>query len=497
MDDLVHSPAAPWLGLDSAAPPGTTPGGAGPRRRIAIIGGGLTGLVAAYRLSRDPALAVTLLEGKDRLGGAIWTQSRDGFLLEGGADSFITNKPWAVELCRELGLELIGTVPHPRKSFVLSRGKLAPVPSGFALMAPNRLGPLLASPILSWKGKFRVLLDLVLPRRTEPGDESLASFVRRRLGREALDRLVQPLVGGIYTADPNELSLAATLPQFLEMEREHGSLIRAGLRRRKKGDEEASGARYGLFATPTGGMGTLIAALAQALPAGTIRAGTPVRRVAAGSGAAPWRLELLDGPPLEADAVLVATEPHAAARLADGFDTDLATQLRGIPHASSTIVSFGYKRDQIAHPLDGFGLVVPAIEERRILAISFTSVKFPTRAPSDSVLMRVFVGGATQPDLFELDDEATVRLAREEIEPLLGIKGEPILVEISRHPRAMPQYTLGHRDRVTAIRERESRHSGFFLAGNAYDGVGVPDCVRAGNLAAERTRKLLAAPITA
>lgn len=497
-DDLVRSPAMPWLGLDPAPPGAANPAPAapGPNLRAVIIGGGLTGLVAAYRLTREPGVSVTLLEGKDRLGGAIWSQRRDGFLVEGGADSFITNKPWAVELCRELGLELIGTAEHPRKSFVLSRGRLAPVPDGFALMAPNRLGPLLSSPILSWKGKLRVLLDLVLPRRAESGDESLASFVRRRLGREALDRLVQPLVGGIYTADPNELSLAATLPQFLEMEREHGSLIRAALRKRRKGAaEEASGARYGLFATPVGGMGSLISALAQALPAGTIRAGTPVRRVAAGEpGGARWRVELLDGPPLEADAVLVATEPHAAARLADGFDEDLAAKLRGIPHASSAIVCFGYRREQVAHPLDGFGVVIPAIEGRRILAASFTSVKLPSRAPEGSVLMRIFVGGAMQPELFELDDEAIVRLAREEIEPLLGIKGGPTLVEVSRHPRAMPQYTLGHRDRVAAIRDREARHSGFVLAGNAYDGVGVPDCVRAGNLAAIRVRQLLGAP---
>jgi len=439
---------------------------------------------------------VVVLEARDRIGGAIWTDRRDGFLLEGGADSFITNKPWAVDLCRELGLgdSLIGTDDRNRRSFVVKGGKLLPVPEGFVLMAPGRLGPLLASPILSARGKLRVLMDLVIPRKSDDSDESLAAFVRRRLGREALDRLVQPLVGGIYTADPADLSLRATLPQFPAMEREHGSLIRAARRQARSAERSASGARYGLFASLAGGMDSLPNALAASLPPRTIRTNAAVRRIGRSDPSQPWRLELLDGPPIEAGTVILTTEAHASARLLDGVDPELALQLRSIPYASSAIVTVAYRRDRVAHPLDGFGAVVPAIEGRSILAVSFLSVKFPSRAPAGTALMRAFVGGATQPALFNLDDAELKTLVRAELADLLGASGEPLLIEVARHPRAMPQYTLGHLDRVAAIRQRAERHPGLILAGNAFHGVGIPDCVRSGQDAAEATLRALADP---
>ena len=459
--------------------------------RVVVIGGGLTGLVAARRLvvraqaQRRP-LDVVLIEAKPRVGGAIWTDRRDGFLLEGGADSFITNKPAGVELCRELGLDgsLIGTDSSRRRSFVVRNGRLLPVPEGFVLMAPSRLGPILTSPILSWRGKLRLLMERFVPRKRDGSDESLASFVKRRLGREALDRLVQPLVGGIYTADPNDLSIRATLPQFPAMERDHGSLIRAS-RARPKADRDASGARYGLFVTPADGMEALPKALAASLPAGTIRLDCPVRRIMRPDPLGPWRIELLDGPPIDASAVLLATEAHASARLVDGFDPDLALHLRSIPYASSAIATVAYRRDAIAHPLDGFGAVVPSAEGRSILAVSFSSIKFPNRAPADSVLLRVFVGGATQPELFDLDDAAIAALVRRELGELLGAAGEPLFLEVARHPRGMPQYTLGHLDRVAAIRRLQSLHPGLYLCGNAFDGVGIPDCIRSAQSSAD------------
>ena len=434
------------------------------RDRVVVIGAGLTGLAAAHRLVarsqvyRRP-LEVIVLEARDRIGGAIWTDRADGFTIEGGADSFITNKPWALDLCRELGLsdQIIGTDDRNRRSFVVRNGKLLPVPEGFVLMTPGRLLPLLASPILSVRGKLRMLLDLVLPRKADDSDESLAAFVRRRMGREALDRLVQPLVGGIYTADPTDLSLKATLPQFPAMEREHRSLILGAIRQARQNrsaERSASGARYGLFASLAGGMDTLPNALAAALPHWTIRTGTAVRRVSRPDPGKPWRIELLDGPPIEAGGVVLTTEAHSSARLIDGFDPELALQLRSIPYASSAIVTVAYRRDQLSHPLDGFGAVVPAIEGRSILAMSFLSVKFPRRAPAGSALLRVFVGGAMQPELFELDDEELKTLVRGELAELLGARGEPILIDVARHARAMPQYTLGHLDRVAAIRQR-------------------------------------------
>jgi oxygen-dependent protoporphyrinogen oxidase len=241
-------------------------------------------------------------------------------------------------------------------------------------------------------------------------------------------------------------------------------------------------------------MDTLPRALASALPPGTVRTGTAVRRICRPDPGAPWRVELLNGPAIEAGAVVVTTEAHAAARLLDGFDGELALHLRSIPYASSVVVNIAYRRDQVAHPLDGFGAVVPSLEGRSILAISFVSVKFPGRAPAGTVLMRAFLGGATQPELFEKDDAAIVALVRTELAELLGANGDPILQQVARHPRAMPQYTLGHLDRVAKIRERAARHWRLALAGNAYDGVGIPDCIRSGQEAADATLAALADP---
>ncbi len=481
-------------------------GDPGKSDRVIVIGGGLSGLAAAHRIhERSRALRrsidLTVLEAKDRVGGVISTERFDGFTLEGGPDSFITNKPWGLDLCERLGLadRLIETDASHRRSFVVRKGRLVPVPEGFVLMAPRRLAPLLMTPILSWRGKLRMLMDLFIPRRDDEVEESLAGFVRRRLGREALDRLVQPLVAGIYTADPSNLSLKATLPQFLAMEREHRSLILAGLREARGGgqrhiEREASGARYGMFVTLEDGMDGLPRALAATLPSGAVRLNSTVRRILRNDPVSPWLVEPLDGPPIEADAVVLTTEAHATARLIDAQDPGLALQLRAIPYASSVIVNVAYRRDQIKHPLDGFGVVVPAIEGRPILAVSFLSVKFPGRAPAGTVLLRVFIGGATQPELFDLDDSAIGDLVNSQLGDLIGASGEPVFRRIWRHPRSMPQYILGHLDRVEAIRRKMSRHPRLYLTGIAFDGVGIPDCIHAAEMTAEAVLDALAKP---
>jgi oxygen-dependent protoporphyrinogen oxidase len=481
-------------------------GDPGKPERVIVIGGGLSGLAAAHRIHERArtlrrSIELTVLETKERLGGVIATDRFDGFTLEGGPDSFITNKPWGIELCERLGLgdQLIETDPSHRRSFVVRNGRLMPVPDGFVLMAPYRLAPILTTPILSWRGKLRMLMDLFIPRRDDEAEESLAAFVRRRLGREALDRLVQPLVAGIYTADPSDLSLKAALPQFLAMERDHGSLIRAAWREsRRRGPRhlalQASGARYGMFVTLAQGMDALPRALAAALPQGSVRRNTAVRRISRNGPVSPWLVELLDGPPLEADAVILATEAHAAARLLDAQDPSLALQLRAIPYASSIIVNVAYRRDQIQHPLDGFGAVVPAIEGRSILAVSFLSVKFPDRAPAGTVLLRVFIGGATHPEQFDRDDAAIGDLVRRELGDLIGASGDPLFLRIGRHPRSMPQYVLGHLDRIAAIRLRLARYPRLYLAGIAYDGVGIPDCIHAAETTADALLEALANP---
>jgi oxygen-dependent protoporphyrinogen oxidase len=472
-----------------------------------VIGGGLSGLAAAHRIHerRDSLrrpLEIVVLEAKDRLGGVISTDRADGFTIERGPDSFITNKPWGIDVCQRLGLsgQLIETDPSHRRSFVVRKGQLAPVPEGFVLMAPHRIVPILTTPVLSWRGKLRVLMELVVPRREQVAEESLASFVRRRLGKEALERLVQPLVGGIYTGDPNDLSLKATLPQYLAMEREHGSLIRAAWRQRSfHGDQVrlASGARFGMFVSLADGMDALPRALTNALPASSVRTSTAVRRLSRNGSSSPWLVELLDGPPLEADVVIITTEAHAIARMIDAQDPSLALQLRAIPYASSVIVNVAYRRDQVQHPLDGFGAVVPAVEGRSILAVSFSSTKFPCRAPAGTALLRVFIGGATQPELFDLDDDSLIDLVARELGDLIGVQGKPLLVQIARHPRAMPQYILGHLERVEAIRRRLARHPRLFLTGIAFDGVGIPDCVHAAEATADAVIDCLANPAIA
>jgi oxygen-dependent protoporphyrinogen oxidase len=460
--------------------------------RVVVVGGGIAGLAAAHRLielARDArrSLDLVVVEAADRLGGTIRTERADGFLLEAGPDSFISEKPWALALVERIGLgsRLCRTDDRFRRTYVVRGGRLRPLPEGFLLMAPTRAWPVLASGVFSWRGKLRLGLDLLLPRRPAAGDESLGSFVRRRLGREALERVVQPLVGGIYTADPDRLSLAATMPRFLALEREHRSLI-LGLRRGSRGGAatRASGARWSLFVTLAGGMEELVAALAARLPAGAVRFGASVTAVApVPSG---WHVQLADQAPLEAHGVVLAGPAHAMGPLVGEVDPPLAHLLTGIRYASAATVALAYPRAAIRHPLDGFGFVVPRVERRQILACTFSSVKYAGRAPDGLVLLRVFIGGALQADLLAQEDRALLALAEAEVASLLGITGDPILSRVWRHPRAMPQYDVGHLDRVTAIEARLESLPGLALAGGAYRGVGIADCVHSGEAAAER-----------
>ncbi len=465
--------------------------------RIVVVGGGIAGLAAAHRLvelARDEgrALDLVLLEAADRLGGTIRTERVDGFLLEAGPDSFISEKPWALALAERIGLgtRLRRTDDRFRRTYVVRGGRLLPLPEGFLLLAPTRAWPVLASRVFSWRGKLRLGLDLVLPRGLAAGDESLGSFVRRRLGREALERVAQPLVGGIYSADPDRLSLAATMPRFLALEREHRSLI-LGLRRTARRGETAgaSGARWSLFVTLAGGMEELVDALAARLPAGAARLSTPVAALAPATNG--WRVELRDGPPLHADGVVLTGPAPAMAALVSGADRPLAGLLGGIACASSATVALAYPRTAIRHPLDGFGFVVPRVEGRAILACTFSSVKYPGRAPDGFALLRVFVGGAMQAGLLAREDRALLQLAHDDVASLLGITGDPVVSRVWRHPGTMPQYDVGHLDRVAAIESRLETLPGLALAGGAYRGVGIADCVRSGEAAAERLNSSL------
>lgn len=476
------------------------------RRRLVVIGGGITGLAAANRaIERGGSeIEVVLLEASSRLGGVIATEHRGPFVLEGGPDSFISEKPEAIALCRRIGLEdqLLPTNDANRRTLIVSGGKLIPLPDGFQLLGPTRILPFLLSPVLSWRGKLAAAKDLLLPRGGPPpgGDESLASFVRRRLGGEVLERLAQPLVGGIYTADAATLSLASTMPRFLELERSHRSVI-LGLRAQAQPAGTAaasgtSGARFGLFVTLRDGMSTLVSALAARLPQGTVRLNAAVRAVGPvatpADGAPRWCVTLASGEEIIADAVVVASPAPVAGRLLQDADPALGGILQGVKCASSAVITLAFRRDQVPNPPRAFGFVVPGPENRRVIAGSFTDVKYAGRAPADSVLLRLFAGGALQSWQFALDDEALVRAARDELSELLGIAAEPVLTWVQRWPESMPQYQVGHAGRIAEAEHRAAAMPGLALAGNAYHGVGLADCVRSGEAAADTMTRFLA-----
>ncbi|MCG8583387.1 MAG: protoporphyrinogen oxidase, partial [Pirellulales bacterium] len=322
-------------------------------------------------------------------------------------------------------------------------------------------------------------------------EESLTQFAIRRLGRQGFERIVQPLVGGIYTADPDKLSVAATMPRFVDMEREHGSLTRGIKKSSQKKAAEHSGARYSMFVAPKDGMSSLVAALAARLPAGCVQLESPVEHIQRLDDGR-WRLRHARGEYRQSqvhdyDAIILASPVRHTARLLESVDAEIAGKLASIESASSAVVTFGYRRDRIGHPLDGFGFVVPAIERRRILAGSFASNKFPGRAPDGCVSIRVFLGGALQSELLDRDDAELVRIAREELGDLIGAEGDPMFGTVTRWPDAMPQYHVGHGSLIQSVRQRVSELPGLELAGNVFSGVGVPNCIDSGEKAAEAT----------
>ncbi|HOW70939.1 MAG TPA: protoporphyrinogen oxidase [Phycisphaerae bacterium] len=465
-------------------------------KRVIVVGGGIAGLAAAHRVVeraeqvRRP-VHITLLESTGRLGGSIVTHRRDGFLVEGGPDSFITQKPWAIALCKRLGIDsqIIPTDADRRRVYVVRRGRLFPIPEGFLLLAPTRIMPFVTSRLFSWPGKIRMGLDVILPAKKRPpdGDESLADFVRRRFGREALERIAQPLVGGIYTADPEALSLRTTMPRFLELEDRYRSVIlgmRAGRKATAARGRGDSGARYSMFVSFDEGMATLTDTLIGRLPPETARTRTAVDKVE--RTGLQWRVLVADGSTETADAVILACPSHASAKIVEGIDPMLGKELEAIKYASSATMTMAFRRDRIRHPLDGFGFVVPSVENRSMIAGTFGSIKFAGRAPNGWVLMRTFLGGAIQPHIYEMEDKELRRAVLKDLAELIGAEGEPRFTEIHRWPLSMPQYPVGHLERVKRIEQRLAGLPGLAVAGNAFGGVGIPDCVQSGEQAANR-----------
>jgi oxygen-dependent protoporphyrinogen oxidase len=471
---------------------------------IAILGGGISGLASAWHL-RERAralgkpLTITLFEAAPRLGGVIRTSVENDCVLEHGPDSIIRIKPAGLALIRALGLEsqIQDTRAEARHSFIARGNRLLPVPEGLYLLAPGRIWPFVRSPLISWPGKLRMLADLVIPRRDPKlGEESLAAFVRRRLGHEALERIAQPMVGGIYTADPEQLSLAATMPQFLDLERDYRSLI-LGLRARSKQQQaaaSAAGPRYGLFMSLQGGLETLITTLVERLqqpdPLVQVRLVTGQRIDHAVQRDGGYDLlESVDGGAQQihhADQLVVALPAHAAHHVLRTVDLVLASRLATVPYAGVATVNLAFPESAIPPVPEAAGFVVPAIEKRTVIACTFAHRKYADRAPQGTALLRAFVGGALHESVLDQDDATIIAAVRRDLQALTGIAAEPLFAHVHRWPKAMAQHVIGHRDMLSFLRAREATIPGLALVGNGYEGVGIPDLIAQAERAANR-----------
>lgn len=466
-------------------------GGAARPRRVVVVGAGITGLVAARALlrggeERRAPVEVKVLEASPRIGGKVRTETVGGSLVEAGPDSFVTLKPEMLELVRELGLEgdLIGTGPDATVS-VLRGGRLLPLPAGLRLVSPTRLLPFLASPLMSWRGKLRLAAEPLVPKRRGGGDESLADFTRRRMGAEALDALVAPMLAGIYAGDPEKMSVASAFPQLLELERRGG--VARGLWSLRPAPA-ARGKGFSTFMTLKGGLSRAVEALARALPPGAVVTDCPVSAVRRAGGR--WRVESAREA-FEADAVVVAAPAPQAASLLEGLDPELAERLREIPFSSTATVSLVYDAASLRRRPRGFGFLVARGERSPLAGATFSSAKFPERHPAGRFVVRAFLGGAGR----EADAEAAVTRvetrAREELARVLGWgKAEPEAAKATRWIKANPQYDVGHGRRLSRLESCLKGHPGLVLAGASYRGVGLPDCVRSGRLAAEMASSL-------
>jgi oxygen-dependent protoporphyrinogen oxidase len=481
--------------------------------RIGIVGGGLSGLTAAFYARRlVPNCDVCVVESGERIGGTIRTERIDGYLLEHGADMFATQPPAALQLCQDLGIDqrLISPQSGARGAAIVSSGRLVKIPDGFVLMRPTRMASMIATPLLSVAGKFRLLCEGCIGQRKDQTDESIASFVSRRLGPEVLRRIVQPLVGGIYVGDCEKLSMAATMGQFQNMEREDGSLWAATMRRRRQGidttERNSAGARYEQFRSFPGGIEELLNALAASLTAGSIHTGravtglqfaaTPETHDCNGQdsggqdriGQPSSRRWIMKGCEDlgRFDQVIVAVPAAASARLIGDVAPDAARWASTIQAASSAVVALGVKQSDIARPIDIAGFVVPEIENRRILAASFTSDKFAGRAPEGEKLIRVFFGGCLQPEVLRHSDDELVEIARQELAELIGLGGTPKLVRVIRWNEAMPQYHVGHNDRIAEMEAALKTVPGLHVIGNSFRGVGIAPTVAAARAAVQQ-----------
>ncbi len=471
--------------------------------KVIIIGGGIAGLAAAVHLkagakAHNKSVEVLVLEKNGRLGGKILTEKHNEFLIEGGPDSFLPEKIWSVNLARHLGLEpeMLPSNDDFKGTFIYSRNKLHSLPEGVMLMVPTSFWPMAKSSLISWSGKLRMGMEIFVPKRKVMEDESLASFVTRRLGRECLEKIAEPLVAGIHTSNPDNMSVLATFPRFVQMEQKSGSLILGMLAALKlrthathNGPPPKTNAPKLTFSMSfRNGMQTLAHACVDYVGADSMRMNAPVKAVEPkGKG---YAVVLESGETLEADHVMIASAAYDAAAMIKGFDETLAAQMNKIEWSSSATVSIAFRKEDVSVPLNGFGFIVPRIEGKRVNAATYSSIKWLHRAPEDKVLVRVFVGGGHHEELVrDLDDSGMVRMVQEELDGILGIKAAAQFSKVYRWPKGMPKYTVGHLGRISMIDRTLASHPGLHLIGCSYKGIGIGDCVHEAQIAAEKILK--------
>ena len=479
-------------------------------RSVVIVGGGISGLSTAFALleqaaAADLALTCTVLDAAPVWGGKILTHRVGQLVMEAGPDSFLSQKPWGMELCRRLGLadQLINTNPVEKKASVLRGGQLHELPEGLVTFTPTQLGPFFRSGLLSWVDLARMGCDVLIPPRRSTDDESLASFFRRRFGRHACERVMEPLMAGIYAGDAEQMSLRATFPRFYELEQAHGSVMRGMMAARRARAQKVSGGgpRHTMFVTLKNGLADLVAGLTTQIQqaGGVLKVGVQAEALRVRSHqAGRWMYDVIctDGTALSAEALVLATPAYVSAELVRPLTPMAAGLMDLIPYASTATISLIYPVEAVENRLQGFGFVVPRIEGRDLIAATWTSLKWPHRAPPEDVSVRCYLGGVGGEAILQRDDEALVQCVREELASIVGLQATPHYVEVNRWNRAMPQYTLGHLDRLAQLEAALSRFGGLAVTGAGYRGVGLPDCIRDGaETAAKLLRYIQAAPV--
>lgn len=474
-------------------------------KKVVIIGGGITGLTAAYTIhqarQKGEQIDYLLVEKETRLGGKIVTETIDGFVVEGGPDCFLAEKPSALQLSSQIGIEdrLLPSNENSAGTYIFCDGKLQKLPDGLMLLVPNKILPFVVSPLISWPGKFRMALDFFLPKKKEDTDETLAGFVNRRMGKEALDKIAEPMIGGIHGGDPDTMSLKASFPRFLKMEQDYGGLALAMLagrwkmaqmkRKAKANPQPAGKLKKTYFMSYKNGMAELIKGIADQLEPGKVLIGNEVTKIEkkVSEGKNSYVVYINGMEPVESDAVIMAAPSNVTSELFASIDGIIAINLGLIPMASSASISLAYKKSDITKELEAFGFVIPYVEGRKINAVTYTSIKWDHRVPNDEyILIRSFVGKPRNQGPAELSEKEIEKVVRAELADVLGITAEPQMVKVHKWVKARPQYVMGHLERIKEVDDKlANEHKGMFIAGACYHGIGVPDCINDGTKAGE------------